>query len=112
MAHACSGAGHQYGGSGQYKSHHGRPTRVSMVSQMSQMSDVQLQEYAERETMQEIQEEEEKVVNNTSWLRHMSWNNKEINEAEFEESPSKKILDQKKRCEMPVTVFEMPNCQW
>ena len=85
MAHACSGAGHQYG-SGQYKSHHGRPTRVSLVSQMSQMSDTQLQAY--NETMQEIKEEkeEEKVVNNTSWLRQMTWNHKEEfeDESDFE----------------------------
>ena len=102
MAHACSGAGHQYGGSGQYKSHHGgRPTRVSLVSQMSQMSDVQLQAY--NDNMQEIKEEEEKdkIVNNTSWLRQMTGNHKQENEDEFDfdfELPVIEEAELRKRC--------------
>ena len=100
MAHACSGAGHQYGGSGQYKSHHGRPTRVSLVSQMSQMSDIQLQAY--NETMQEIKEEveeKEKVVNNTSWLRQWAWNHKQENEEEFDlDLPVIEEVAKRRRC--------------
>ena len=101
MAHACSGAGHQYGGGGQYKGHHGRPTRVSLISQMSQMSDVQLQQVV-NESLQQVNEEEEtkptKIVNNTSWLRQFSWNHKDRDEdgVNFELSAIEEAVKEKR----------------
>ena len=62
MAFAASGAGHQYGGGGQYKSgnHHGQTARGSHMAFMAQMSNSQLLAYGD--TLQEIKEEEESVV--------------------------------------------------